>query len=139
MHSGVGLQIHFAQDLREFEKTLSQQKEEHFAAFARLGEIRERAFRLFYQSGDRLSALVFLVARLGFRELRPRDRIVSDGIAHELGKPVRLDATIAINSETMAVYLNRMTVDQHVSLDQREMHVKCFRISSQCGRKVNNG
>lgn len=48
-----------------------------------------------------------------------------------------LDATIAVNSQTMAVYPDRMTVDQHVSLDQRKMNVKRFRISSERGRKIS--
>ncbi|CDO34974.1 hypothetical protein SPHV1_2170047 [Novosphingobium sp. KN65.2] len=137
MHARVGLKIHFAQDLREFEKSLCQQEEKHFAAFPSLCEIRKRPLRLFHQGGDRLGAFVFLVACFGFRELRPRNRIIGNRIAHELRKAVRLDAAVGVYGQAMAVNLDSVPVDQDVSLNQRKMNVKRFGVSRQRGRKVS--
>jgi hypothetical protein len=41
VHSGVGLQIHLAKDLREFEESFGKEKQKHLAAFARVSKIRE--------------------------------------------------------------------------------------------------
>lgn len=104
--------------------------------FTHLSEVCKRALRLSRQGGNRLGALVFLIACLRFRELRHRNGKVGDCVAHELGKPVRPDAAIAVNGQTVSVKLDRMTIDQDVPLDQREMNVRRVWISRQRGGKI---
>ena len=46
------------------------------------------------------------------------------------------DASVAVNGEAMAVDLDRMAIDNQVSLDQREMDVECFRVPGQGRRQI---
>jgi hypothetical protein len=70
------------------------------------------------QRGDRRGAAIFLVACLGFGELRAGDRIVRHRIPHHFCEAMRLDASVAVHGQRMAMDLYCVAVDQHVALNQ---------------------
>jgi len=52
---------------------------------------------------------------------------------------MRLDAAVSIHCEAMTVDLDRMTLDEDVTLHQHKVNVKCLRIPCQRGRKISRG
>jgi hypothetical protein len=68
VHPRIGLQVHLAENLRKFEEALGEEEQQHLTAFAGFCQIGKGAARLLDDSGDRLGAIVFGVARLGLGE-----------------------------------------------------------------------
>jgi len=49
---------------------------------------------------------------------------------------MRLNATIAIDGQAMAMNLNQMPIDNDITLGKFEMNFECFRIASKCGVQI---
>jgi hypothetical protein len=52
---------------------------------------------------------------------------------------MRLDASVAVHGQRVAMDLDRVAVDQNVALDQGQMDVESFGISRQCSCQITSG
>jgi hypothetical protein len=52
---------------------------------------------------------------------------------------MRLDASVAVDVQGVAMNLDRVAVDQNVTLDQGQVDVESFGISSQCSCQIASG
>jgi hypothetical protein len=52
---------------------------------------------------------------------------------------MRLDASVAVDVQGVAMNLGRVAVDQYVTLDQGQVDVESFGISSQCSCQIASG
>ena len=85
------------------------------------------------ERSHRIRASVFEVSFSGLSHLRTRDGVVSDCIAHEFGKAMRLHSSICVNFQAVTVYFYHVAVDDDIALDQLQMNFECFRITGKCG------